>query len=283
MIDTTFLDLLGKFDLIIRKRITSNYSGARLSSAHGRGVVIKDHRIYTPGDDFRTIDWKVYARTDKLYVRKYEEERSLTVHVIIDASASMDYSSGKYTKYDYAAMLGLGFAFISMRQNEKFQYSIFADKLHFFRSQRGMHQLVGMVDSLNKIRPEGQSKLGESLSQYKKYIKTKSYIVILSDFLLDIEEIKKSFPKFSDHQVVIIQVMDRKEIDLAIEGDLRLHDAETQGVLRTFITPRLRTNYQQKLKEHMMAVEKECDSLGYKYYLMPTDKNIFDAFWEMLR
>ena len=141
MIDTEFLDLLGKFDLIIRKRITSNYSGARLSTAHGRGVIIKDYRIYVPGDDFRTIDWKVFARTDKLHVRKYEEERSLSVHIIIDASASMDYGSGKHTKYDFASMLGLGFAYLSMRQNEKFQYSIFADKLHYFRPQRGMHQL----------------------------------------------------------------------------------------------------------------------------------------------
>ncbi len=283
MIDTAFLDLLGKFDLIIRKRITSNYSGARLSTAHGRGVVIKDHRIYTPGDDFRTIDWKVFARTDKLHVRKYEEERSLTVHIIIDASASMDFSSGKYTKYDYAAMLALGFAYLSMRQNEKFQYSIFGDKLYHFKPQRGMHQLASMVDSLNKIKPEGESKLGDALSQYTKYIKTKSYVIILSDFLLDIEEVKKSFPKYNEHEVVVIQVLDRKEINLAIEGDLRLHDAETQGVLRTFITPRLRTNYQQKLKDHVLAVEKECDSLGFKYHLVPTDKNIFDAFWEMLR
>jgi len=283
MIDTTFLDLLGKFDLIIRKRITSNYSGARLSTAHGRGVVIKDYRIYTPGDDFRAIDWKVFARTDKLHIRKYEEERSLSVHIIIDASASMDYGSGKYSKYDYAAMLALGFGYISMRQNEKFQYAIFSDKLYHFRPERGMHQVVGMADSLNKIKPQGTSKLGDALSQYTKYVKSKSYIVILSDFLLDVDEIKRSFPKFSDHEVVVVQVLDRKEMDLAIEGDLRLHDAETQGVLRTFITPRLRTSYQQKLKDHVLAIERECDALGFKYHLIPTDKDIFDAFWEMLR
>ena len=283
MIDTTFLDTLSKFDLIIRKRITSNYSGARLSTAHGRGVVIKDYRIYVPGDDFRTIDWKVFARTDKLHVKKYEEERSLSVHIIIDASASMDYTSSKYSKYDYAAMLGLGYAYLAMRQNEKFQYSIFADKLHHFRPQRGMHQIAAMVDSLNKITPAGKSRLGDSLSQYKKYIHSKSYIVIISDFLFDIDEIKHSFPKFGEHEVIVIQVLDRKEIELAIEGDVRLHDSESQGVLRTFISPRLRTSYQQKMKEHVMAIEKECDTLGFKYYLISTDEDIFDAFWEMLR
>ncbi|MBI4149955.1 DUF58 domain-containing protein [Candidatus Woesearchaeota archaeon] len=283
MIDTNFLDLLGKFDLIIRKRITSNYSGARLSTAHGRGVVIKDHRIYTPGDDFRTIDWKVFARTDKLHVRKYEEERSLTVHIIIDASASMDYGGSKYTKYDYAAMLALGYAYLAMRQNEKFQYSIFADKLYHFRPARGMHQVINMVESLNKIKPAGTSKLGEALSQYTKLIKTKSYVVIISDFLLEIDEIKRSFPKFADHEVVVLQVLDRKELDLAIEGDLRLHDAETQTMLRTFITPRLRTSYQQKLQDHILAVQRECDAYGFTYHLISTDKNIFDTFWEMLR
>ena len=146
-----------------------------------------------------------------------------------------------------------------------------------------MHQIASMIGHLNSVKPGGISRFAEALTQYKHYIHTKSFIVIISDFLLDLKEVEKSFVHLGDHDVVVIQVLDRKEIDLAIEGDLRLHDAETSGVLRTFITPRLRSSYKEKMHQHVLAVEKECNDLGYKYFLVPTDKPIFDAFWEMLR
>ncbi|MCH8331717.1 MAG: DUF58 domain-containing protein, partial [Bacteroidetes bacterium] len=82
MIDTKFLDQLARFNLVIHKRVTSKYTGPRRAMATGRGVVFSGHRIYSPGDDFRSIDWKVYARTDDLHIKMYEEERNLTVHII---------------------------------------------------------------------------------------------------------------------------------------------------------------------------------------------------------
>jgi len=282
MIDSTFLDNLQRFNLIVRKRVTSNYSGARISTAHGRGIVLKDHRIYSPGDDFRAIDWKVYGRTDKLHIRTFEEERSLSVHVIIDSSASMDFG-GKVTKFDYAAMLGTGFAYIALKQNEKVQYATFSEKLHYFKPRRGMHQIMGMIDHLNSVKPVGVSEFNRSISQYKRYINSKSYIVLVSDFLLNLEEIKKALARFKGHEVVVLQVLDPREIALAIEGDLTLHDSETKSMLKTFISPRVRTTYQNELKEHISNIEKECLALGFSYYLAPTDKPLFDLFWEILQ
>src|SRR3989338_5656678 len=93
MIDTSFLAQLARFSLVIKHRVLSQYAGSRQSAAFGRGTVFKDHRPYAPGDDFRNIDWKVFARTDDLYIKNYEEERNLTVHIIIDTSASMNFGS----------------------------------------------------------------------------------------------------------------------------------------------------------------------------------------------
>ncbi len=282
MIDASFLDQLGRFNIIIQKRVASNYSGARLSSAHGRGIVMKDHRIYTPGDDFRAIDWKVFGRTDKLHIRTFEEERNLNVHVILDSSASMDFG-GKITKFDYASMLGVGFAYIALRQNEKVQYATFSEDLHHFRPRRGMHQIASMIEHLNQVKPSGESLLNRSLTQYKKNINSKSYIVVISDYLLDIEEIKKALPRLGKHHVIIIQVFDPRELELAIEGDLKLHDAETKSIMHTFVTPRLRTHYKEELRDHILKIEQECTAHGYRYFLAPTDKPIFDLFWEILR
>ena len=120
-IDTGFLSQLDRFSLVVHKRVTSNYTGPKRSIAFGRGLVFKEHRIYAPGDDIRSIDWKVFARTDHLYVKTYEEERNLTVHTIVDCSASMNFGK-TITKFDYASMLGVGFAYLAMKENEKFQF-----------------------------------------------------------------------------------------------------------------------------------------------------------------
>ncbi|MCH8329680.1 MAG: DUF58 domain-containing protein [Nanoarchaeota archaeon] len=87
MISTDFLDQLNRFHLAVKKRVTSTYTGPRKSIATGRGLTFKDHRIYSPGDDIRLIDWKVFARTDDLYIKTFEEERNLTAHIIMDSSA----------------------------------------------------------------------------------------------------------------------------------------------------------------------------------------------------
>ena len=134
MINSSFLDQLSRFHLVINKRVTSTYTGSRKSRSAGRGLTFKDYRMYAPGDDIRLIDWKVFARTDHLYIKAYEEEKNLTVHIIIDCSASMGF--GKPTsKFDYAAMLGVGFGYLAMRDNERFQYSTFADKLEVFKAR----------------------------------------------------------------------------------------------------------------------------------------------------
>ena len=90
MIDTSFLHHLDRMDLIIKRKVNSNFQGERKSNEVGQGLVLQDYIQYTPGDDFRKIDWKVFARTDKLFIKRFEEERNLTVHIIIDFSASMD-------------------------------------------------------------------------------------------------------------------------------------------------------------------------------------------------
>src|SRR3989338_4048340 len=108
MITTSFLDQLTRFNLVVNKRVTSNLIGSKKSVAAGRGLTFKDYRIYAPGDDIRLIDWKVFARTDNLYIKVHEEERNLTVHILIDKSASMDFGK-PVSKFDYASMIGVGF------------------------------------------------------------------------------------------------------------------------------------------------------------------------------
>jgi uncharacterized protein (DUF58 family) len=280
-VDISFLHKLDRMSLLVTKRVTSNYIGERRAIATGKGLVFKDHAIYTPGDDFRAIDWKVFARLDKLFVKRFEEERNLVVHVILDYSGSMGFG-GRIKKEEYADMLALGFCYLAMKHNERFVVSTFSDQLEVFKPKRGRSNLVRILDYLNSKKPKGLSKLAQALVQYKKRVTSRSYVVILSDFLYDPQEIRDALLRYRDHQVVLVQVLDKTEHDLQLEGDFKLVDSETDQTLRTFISPYARKNYLEMLKEHQNKIRKICDEIGAKFFVFSTEHPIFDAFYEVL-
>lgn len=272
---------LDRMSLIITKRITSNYVGERPAVYTGRGLVFKDHAIYSPGDDFRAVDWRVFARLDRLYVKRFEEERNLTVHVIVDYSGSMGFG-GRTKKYEYADMLALGFAYMAVRHNERFVVSTFSDRLEIFKPKRGRANLMRVLDYLNERKPKGLSKFEQALAQYKKRVTTKSYVVIISDFLYNPEEIKAAIARYSDHHVILIQVLDKSESALDLEGDFKLVDVETDDTLRTFISPWARKRYLELLAEHQAKIQQACDETGAKFFVFNTEYPIFDAFYRVL-
>ncbi len=282
MIDTSFLSQLDRFNLIISKRVTSVYAGPRRSIAPGRGLVFRDFRPYSWGDDFRAIDWKVFARTDHLHVKTYEEERNLVVHVIVDYSASMNFGK-PITKFDYASMLGVGFAYLAVKENEKFMFSTFSEDLSVFQPRRGMSQLMAMIHHLNNLKTGGFSKVRDAMAQYKKLIGSRAMIVLISDFLIDINEIKEALYMLGNNEIKIVQVLDPVEKNLSIQGDFKLKDSETKSVIRTYISPRLRVQYQKMLDDHSAEIEKTCTKLGMDFHLITTDTPIFDAFYEILK
>jgi len=281
MIDLAFLNELKKFSLVVRKRVTSKYIGPKRSIMAGGGMVFKDYRMYSPGDDFRAIDWKVYGRTNHLIVKTFEEERNLEVHIVLDVSKSMDYG-GKINKFEYAAMIGVGFAYLALRDNSKFNFSTFSNELETFKSKRGMRQLAEMVDYLNKSKTKGESKMLAAMTQYKNYISSKSMIILISDFLIGIDEIKEALLRLSKHEVKVVQILDKEETDIGIEGDYKLKDSETSEMTQTFISNRLRLKFRDELDKHTAEIRDACGKLGYSFYQITTDKPLFDAFYEIL-
>lgn len=281
MIDTTFLNGLARFNLIVRKRVTSNYAGPRKSIAQGKGMMFKDHRIYAPGDDFRVIDWRVYARTDDLMIKNYEEEKNLVVHIIVDKSLSMGF--GKTSKFDYASMLGVGYAFLAMKNNDKFQFSTFSDDIDLFQAKKGMSQLMSMIDYLNEIKLKGKTDILDMAQKYKKIIGSRSMVILISDFLVPLDDIKESLYYFKDHELNLIQVLDPLEKNLEMEGDFKLKDSESGELIRSYISPSLRNTYLEKMEEHSAKIGHECDILGVNFSQISTDLPIFDAFYQILR
>jgi uncharacterized protein (DUF58 family) len=280
-IDTSFLRQLDRFDIMLKKRVISNYSGSRQSRNFGSGLVFFDYKDYVPGDDFRSVDWRVFARTDEFYVRRYEEERNMHIHVVIDASASMNFGK-KTKKFEYASMIGVGFCYMALRNNERFEISTFSEDLDIFRAKKGMNKLVSVVDTLNKVTPKGHSNFRQSLEKYKAAIQSKSVVVILSDFLFDPEELKRTLYRFKKSDVLVVQVLDSSEREISLEGDMILNDSETNDSLRTFISNRVIENYSERLLDHIYRLKKICDSFNFKFLSVSTETPVFDAFYNLL-
>ena len=281
MIDTSFLKQLDRFNLVINKKVNSNYIGERESRAVGRGLIYKDHAPYSVGDDFRSIDWKVYARLDKLFIKRYEEERNLQVHIFIDYSGSMNFGTTT-KKSDFAAMMGLGYAYLAMKNNEKFILSTFAEGLERYQTKRGRRHLAAMVHYLNKKTPEGKTDIDVALGNYRKYLKYHSLIIIISDFLYPVDTLRKILYQFKDHEVKLIQVLDKIEKKLTLEGDYRLKDLESNQILRTFISPYLKKRYYEQLVTHNKELSHIAAEIGGKFYTVSTDMTPFDAMFVTL-
>ena len=282
MINTAFLSELKRFYIVVNKRVTSSFSGTRRSTSFGRGSVTNDFRPYVIGDDYRRIDWKIYARTDDFFVKNYEEERDLTVRCLIDVSKSMDFTTTEYTKFEYASMLAIGFAYISGRNNEKFHLSLVSEETESFRAKRTSNEVLTFLNYLNNVSCKGVIKFSRELKKYRTTIDSRSLVIIISDFLFDIEEVKKTLHMFKNHELIVIQILDKYETSFEVYGSLLIQDSETKRKKEIFVSEERRQEYKKRLYDHIVDLERETLSSGGKFFLFSNENNLFEAFYKIL-
>ncbi|MBU3965876.1 MAG: DUF58 domain-containing protein [Euryarchaeota archaeon] len=278
MIDTSFFKELDRFSFMVRKRVSTAYSGSRRSILKGRGMEPVSYREYTQGDDFKTIDWKVYGRTEKLYVKEFEEEKSLTTHILLDTSKSMDFRN----KFEYAAMLALGFAYLVTKDNEKFGVSTFAEEINITKPKRGRRYLSLTIDLLNSMELSGNTRFDYCMEKYTSIIKSRSLVIIISDFMADTNAIRNAIFRLGNNELVLIQVLDPVETKLDLGGEARLIDLETEQKLDIYTSPRLRTEYQKRLSDHIAKIKEPSLQVGADFHTVTTDMPIFEAIFQII-
>jgi uncharacterized protein (DUF58 family) len=276
--DTEFFKELERFALLVKKRVSTAYSGGRKSLRFGHGISPVGYREYRKGDDFKLVDWKAYARTEKLYIREHEEERSIVVHILLDASGSMGFGG----KFAYASRLAAGFAYLATLENEKYAISPFCKKLYPGEPRRGRRFLFQTIDELDEIAPRGATNLKLVADQFELLVRSTSLVVVISDFLGDTEAIVSSIYRLAGHDLIMIQVLAPEEVDLRFGGDVKFVDMETGQPLVTRVTEEERSDYKKRLEEHEARIAEACNSVGADFFTFRTDRPIFDAFSEML-
>jgi Uncharacterized conserved protein (some members contain a von Willebrand factor type A (vWA) domain) len=280
--DIEFLRQLDRYNMAIKKRVSTVYAGNRPSTRVGKGIDTVGYREYYHGDEMKDIDWKAYSRTEKLYVRQFEEEKTLTAHILLDASKSMDFPDRTVKKYEYAAMLALGVAYTVSRKNDKFAISTFNENIDINSPKRGMRYLLDLTDRLSSRELEGTTDLDICTRKYEKLIKSRSLVVIISDFLEDIQHIESSVHRLSGNDLILIQVLDPFEKQLPIKGDSRFFDMETGGEMKTYLSDSFKTNYFSELDRHNAAIDKVCKRSGAKFYSFTTDVPVFESFLKII-
>jgi uncharacterized protein (DUF58 family) len=276
--DTEFFKELERFVLLVKKRVSTAYTGGRKSLRFGHGISPVGYREYRRGDDFKLVDWKVYGRTEKLYIREHEEERSIVVHVLLDASASMGYEG----KFSYASRLAAGFAYLATLENEKYAISRFCQRLYPGEPRRGRRHLFQAIEGLDRTTPRGGTRLKLVADQFEALVGTTSLVVVISDLLEATDEVISSIYRLSDHDLVVIQVLAAEEAELRYGGDVKFVDLETRQPMITRVTEGERQEYLQRLEEHNTRIAAACSQAGADFFLFRTDRPVFDAFSEML-
>jgi uncharacterized protein (DUF58 family) len=276
--DTEFFKELEKFSLLVKKRVSTAYSGGRKSLRFGHGISPVGYREYRKGDDFKLVDWKVYGRTEKLYIREHEEERSLVVHILLDGSASMGYEG----KFAYASRLAAGFAYLATLENEKYAISLFCKRLYPGEPKRGRRNLFQSIVELDKTIPKGGTSLLAMADQLESLLKTTSLVVLISDLLGDTDDVLSSIYRLSGHELVVVQVLAPEETELRFGGDVKFVDLESGQPIITRVTQGERQEYMRRMAEHNDRIRAACSQVGADYFLIETDEPIFEAFSEML-
>ncbi|MHC1625467.1 MAG: DUF58 domain-containing protein [Methermicoccaceae archaeon] len=281
MFELDFFDELDRFSFMVRKRVSTIYKGARSSLSHGIGTEVMSFREYSQGDDIRLIDWKAYARTEKLFVKEYEEERSAITYVLLDSSRSMGFGN-PHTKFEYGAMIAAGICYLVTKENEKFAISTFSEGARLTPPKKGISHLLSTVTDLEDVDISGKTELLKSVNQLASTLKSRSVVIIISDFLLDEEEIKEALLKLSRHEVVAIQVLLPEELKPDMYGNLELVDSETGERIELYATPASMEKQRIKIEEWKGTVERISFETGVQLFSFSTDEPVFESLVRVL-
>ncbi|WP_422922963.1 DUF58 domain-containing protein [Singulisphaera sp. PoT] len=269
-------------DLTLRSRrlVEGAISGQHRSPFHGFNIEFAEYRDYTPGDDLRRLDWRVFARSDRHYIKQYEEESNVRVTFLVDASASMNYKgAGRLSKYDYGATLAVSLAMLLTRQQDPVGLVLFDEKANTVLPPAATQaQIMVMSGLLEKCRPARKTELGAMLRSVTDQLRRRSLLVIISDMLTDLDAVYDGLNRlrFLGHEVLLLQVLDRDEVDLPFDGPTIFQDIE--GDEELFAEPwAFRKSYQQAMKDFLDGLKKECGKRGYDHVRFFTDEPLGSA------
>ena len=278
-----FLAQLERLSLLSRRAFRGSVKGERRSPRRGHSVEFADYRAYGHGDDLRYVDWNVYGRLDRLHVKLFVDEEDLCLHLLVDASASMQF--GTPTKLDYAVRAAAALGFVGLVNHERVGVGILrARASEGWPPARGRNQVVGLLDFLADVEPTGPTRLNEALGDYAVRAREPGLAVIISD-LLDPHGFEVGIRRLLErrYDVHVVHLLDPGEMNPDLAGDLRLQDVETGEVRDLTVDAETIGAYRERLSQFLQRVEGFCRAREVGYHRVITDTPVEEFVVAQLR
>ncbi len=305
-LDPKVLARISRLELKARLVVEGYISGLHRSPYHGFSVEFAEHREYVPGDDVRHIDWKVYGRSDRYYIKQYEEETNLKAHILLDASESMGYPFGdplgktpladggqsketareaggangrRISKYEYGTYVAASLAYLILRQQDAAGIALFDDEVrHYLPPSSNVKQLPTLFDTIEKGTLNQKTNVGTIMNQMADRVKKRSLFLVISDLLDSLESVQNGLKmlRYRGHEVLVFHVLDREELSFPFQRMTLFEGLE--GLPDLVADPRaLRKGYLAELERYLESVRKTCREHRIDYVLLSTDEKLHVA------
>jgi uncharacterized protein (DUF58 family) len=284
LFDSDFLKKLEYLSLVSRRVFRGQLLAQRRTMQLGGGIEFADHREYTPGDDFRYLDWNVFARHDELLLKRFQEEEDLHVYIMLDSSRSMAF--GQPVKFDYARQVAAALAYIALADLDRVAVVAFAgDVVADFPLTRGKARILSLLKFLENLEPQGtDTDLGRMARNFVHRGQRRGLAVVVSD-LFDPNGFAGGLDLLRHHRYEphLVQIYDRRDAQPDVKGDVELLDSETGSIQKVTITERNLRQYHRIFNEFLESVRKYCNAYGIGGTRSMTDIPFDELLLRMMR
>jgi uncharacterized protein (DUF58 family) len=284
-VDPKALMAIRNLELRARVVVEGFWSGLHRSPYHGFSVEFTEYRPYSPGEDTRCLDWRLYARSDRFYLKKFEDETNLRCHLLVDQSRSMGYRSLAWSKLDYARTLAATLAWFLHGQGDAVGLFSFDEQVRDYLPARHRHGHLRQLMLALEREPAGRStNLADPLRRVAELARKRGLIVLISDLLAPVDQLERPLARLTaaGHEIVVFQVLDPNELAFYFQNAMLFQDVESQRDI--YIDPEAaRASYQRRLREHSEGVEAICRKLGFAFHRVVTDRPLDLALLDFLR
>src|SRR5947209_4144263 len=284
-LDPVLIERLNFLQLSARRVVAGSTIGTHKSPVKGASIEFRQHRSYVPGDEPRRLDWRVLGRTDRPYVKEYDEETNLRCLVLLDGSGSMAYGRRSGSKFDYAASLSASLIYLMLNQTESVGLGVFRERIDSFLAPRsGTGQLARVIEALEREGPRGRSQLATSLHDAGNRLERRSLVVLVTDLLTPVAMFREGMAhlKHDRHEVICLRVLDRDEVEFPFRRWSRFRGLEGEDA--QLLEPALaRKAYLRNFNRHRDELEDQCHALHVELQPFVTDQPIGDALSRFLR
>lgn len=273
-LDPEVLQKLGDLELVAREVVEGLRVGSHRSSLRGFSTEFAHHRQYSPGDALRDLDWRVYGRTDRYYTKLYEAETNFDCTILIDASASMNYASGKVSKLEYAKFLAASLAYVVLKQRDSVGLSVFDSEVREYLPPRSAMGVILQIDQLLRdIKPTPKTSIAKQLHDIALMMKRRSFVILISDLFSDVDDIRAGLDhlRHDGHNVVVLHTLDPYELEFPFQGTWLFDGLEGEEPLTTQ-PERIRDDYLASFGKYMEELKTGCVASHVDYTTVDTSQ-----------